>query len=99
MKVSSNNGNKESKEIKEKELKESKESKESKETEKKKASNDVRLMSNLPNDTAVHFGSFYGVEGNMNKPRTTKAKNSMDSINLSYKSIPRLEFTRQMVQK
>lgn len=95
MKISSNNGdNKESKEIKE-----IKESKESKETEKKKGSKDVRLMSNLPNDTAVHFGSFYGVEGNVNKPRTTKVKNSMDSINLSYKSIPRLEFTRQMVQK
>ncbi|PBC29246.1 hypothetical protein APICC_00183 [Apis cerana cerana] len=92
LKILSNNGdNKESKEIKE--------IKESKETEKKKGSKDVRLMSNLPNDTAVHFGSFYGVEGNVNKPRTTKVKNSMDSINLSYKSIPRLEFTRQMVQK
>ncbi|XP_017759300.1 PREDICTED: uncharacterized protein LOC108550150 [Eufriesea mexicana] len=56
-----------------------------------------RLTSNLPDDAAVHFGSFYGVE--QNESRVARAKGLRESAPASRKPTPRLEFTRQMVQK
>lgn len=62
--------------------------------------NDARLASNLPKDAAVHFGTFYGVQGsNGRKMPAGKMKSFGESTAASRRSTPRLEFTRQMVQK
>ncbi|XP_076390855.1 uncharacterized protein LOC100875920 isoform X1 [Megachile rotundata] len=72
---------------------------ESKEASPKKVSKDTRLTSNLPKDAAVHFGSFYGVQGNANKSQPREVHSLLESASPSYATTPRLEFTRQMVQK
>ncbi|XP_017892148.1 uncharacterized protein LOC108632229 [Ceratina calcarata] len=60
---------------------------------------DSRITSTLPEDTAVHFGRFYGVE-DANKPKAGRVKTSSDPTAVPYYRLtPRLEFTRQMVQK
>ncbi|CAK9801340.1 hypothetical protein ANTPLA_LOCUS2776 [Anthophora plagiata] len=61
--------------------------------------NDNRLTSNLPKDAAVHFGNFYGIQAGVNKPQPGKVKGFLESNGSSYKTTPKLEFTRQMVQK
>ncbi|XP_029039412.2 uncharacterized protein LOC114874376 [Osmia bicornis bicornis] len=72
---------------------------ESKDTGPKKVPKDRKLTSNLPKDAAVHFGSFYGIEGNGNKSQPGKMQSFEESSVPSYRTTPRLEFTRQMVQK
>ncbi|XP_024227287.1 uncharacterized protein LOC100745438 [Bombus impatiens] len=67
-----------------------------------KAAKDTRLTTNLPDDAAVHFGNFYGIQKKSNKPRAGRVRSLLDSTSpssTSYKPTPRLEFTRQMVQK
>ncbi|XP_050593305.1 uncharacterized protein LOC126923664 [Bombus affinis] len=69
---------------------------------KNKAAKDTRLTTNLPDDAAVHFGNFYGIQKKSNKPRAGRVRSLLDSTSpssTSYKPTPRLEFTRQMVQK
>ncbi|KOC68517.1 hypothetical protein WH47_06308 [Habropoda laboriosa] len=66
---------------------------------KNKLSNDRRLTSNLPKDAAAHFGNFYGIQASANKPQPGRVKSFLESTASSYKTTPRLEFTRQMVQK
>ncbi|CAD1473236.1 unnamed protein product [Heterotrigona itama] len=71
-------------------------------TTKDKGSKDARLITNLPDDAAIHFGNFYGVEKNSNKPRAGRVRSLLDSASpssTSYKPTPRVEFTRQMVHK
>ncbi|XP_043519003.1 uncharacterized protein LOC122533414 [Frieseomelitta varia] len=67
-----------------------------------KGSIDTRLATNLPDDAAIHFGNFYGVEKNSNQPRAGRARALFDSTSpssIGYKRTPRVEFTRQMVHK
>ncbi|CAL7945525.1 unnamed protein product [Xylocopa violacea] len=66
---------------------------------KDKVPKDARLISELPQDAAVHFGNFYGIQGSVNKPQAGRVKSSLESTVPFYKATPRFEFTRQMVQK
>ncbi|KAK9293648.1 hypothetical protein QLX08_011458 [Tetragonisca angustula] len=71
-------------------------------TKKDKDSKDTRLATNLPDDAAIHFGNFYGVEKNSNQPRAGRVRSFLDSTSppsIGYKRTPRVEFTRQMVHK
>lgn len=68
-------------------------------SEQRNPQKDNRIASILPEDAAVHFGRFYGVE-DANKPKAGRVKTSSEPNAVPYCRVtPRLEFTRQMVQK
>ncbi|XP_076679997.1 uncharacterized protein LOC143375106 [Andrena cerasifolii] len=58
-----------------------------------------KLATSLPKDAAVHFGNFYGVHGSSKKLQPGKVTSSAAGTAPSFRVTPRLEFTRQMVQK
>ncbi|XP_076751568.1 uncharacterized protein LOC143432222 [Xylocopa sonorina] len=66
---------------------------------KNKVPKNTRLISELPQDTAVHFGNFYGIQETVNKAQAGRVRSSLESTAPFRKLTPRFEFTRQMVQK
>ncbi|XP_076234649.1 uncharacterized protein LOC143179346 [Calliopsis andreniformis] len=66
-------------------------------TSKESPKDAAKLVSNVPKDVAVHFGSFYGVQEDLKKPQPGKVGSSSRSATRTLRTAPRLEFTRQMV--